>query len=190
MRRDQHPGIYAYGRLKPGVTPQQALMEMKSIAARLDQLHPDSNGNNSVTVRPLLDAIVEDVRPSLLVLATSVFFVLLIACANIANLLLTRATERHRELAVRIALGAGRGRLIRQMLTESVLLSIAGGVLGLFLAVWVTAALVHATPAGVPPRNEGAADGWVLSFTRGLSILTGMFFRIFPALHASRADGQ
>jgi putative ABC transport system permease protein len=188
MRRDEHPGIYAYGRLKPGVTPQQALMEMKSIAARLDQLHPDSNGNNSVTVRPLLDAIVEDVRPSLLVLATSVGFVLLIACANIANLLLTRATERHRELAVRIALGAGRGRLIRQMLTESIVLSLLGGTLGFLLSVWITVVLLHAVPAGIPRLDEVSVDSRVLLFTLILSLATGVFFGIFPALQASQAN--
>lgn len=188
--RGNHPGIYAYARLKPGITIDQARGEMTGIAQHLDELHPDSNGKDSVTLKPLLDAIVEDVRTPLLVLSGAVSFVLLIACANIANLLLARATERHRELAVRVALGATRGRLIRQVLTESVLLSIAGGVLGLCLAVWVTAALVHATPAGVPRMDEVSADGWVLSFTFVLSILTGIVFGIFPALQASRADVQ
>jgi putative ABC transport system permease protein len=186
--RGNHPGIYAYARLKPGVNMSQALGEMKSIAQHLDELYPASNGKDSVTLKPLLDAIVEDVRPPLLVLSFAVGFVLLIACANIANLLLARATERHRELAVRVALGATRGRLIRQMLTESVLLSLAGGILGLILAVWITAALVHATPRGVPRIDEASADMSVLCFTLGLSLATGIFFGIFPALQATRAE--
>jgi predicted permease len=188
VNRGNHPGIYAYGRLKPGVTVQEASTEMKSIASRLDKLHPDSNGNDSVTMRPLLDAIVEDVRPSLLVLAAAVGFVLLIACANIANLLLARATERNRELAVRIALGAGRGRLIRQMLTESIVLSLLGGTLGFLLSLWVTVVLVHAVPAGIPRLDEVSVDRRVLLFTFVLSVVTGIFFGVFPALQASHAD--
>jgi putative ABC transport system permease protein len=186
--RGNHPGIYAYARLKPGVTVAKAQSEMKSIAQRIDQLHPDSNGNDTVTVQPLLDAIVEDVRPSLLVLMAAVGFVLLIACANIANLQLARATERYREIAVRMALGAGRARLIRQLLTENILLAIAGGVFGIVVGVWLTSALVRATPTGVPRLNEVALDRYVLSFSVVLSILTGIFFGIFPALQASRAN--
>ena len=186
--RGNHPGIYAYARLKPNVSVSQARGEMQGIAQHLDELHPDSNGKDSLTLKPLLDAIVEDVRSPLLVLSFAVGFVLLIACANIANLLLARATERQRELAVRVALGATRGRLVRQMLTESVLLSLAGGILGLFMAVWITAALVRATPRGVPRMDEATADLSVMSFTLGLSLATGIFFGIFPALQATRAE--
>ena len=189
-RRGNHPGIYAYARLKPGVSFEQASVQMKGIAQRLDQLHPDSNGTDSVVVRPLLGAIVEDVRSALLVLSGAVAFVLLIACANIANLLLVRATERYRELAVRMALGAGRTRLVRQMLTESLLLSVVGGGLGLLLAIWITSAIVHATPVGVPRIDEVSVDRWVLLFTLGISIATGIFFGVFPALQASHTDVQ
>jgi putative ABC transport system permease protein len=186
--RGSHPGIYAYARLKPGVTVAQAQSEMKSIAQRLDQFHPDSNGNDTVVVQPLLDAVVEDVRPSLLVLMAAVGFVLLIACANIANLQLARAAERYREVAVRMALGAGRARLLRQMLTENILLALAGGAFGILLGVWLTSVLVSATATGIPRLNEVALDRYVLAFSIALSVLTGIFFGIFPALQASRVD--
>ena len=187
-RRGEHPGIYAYARLRPGIKVEQARAEMTAIAQRLDQLHPEANGKDSVAVQPLLDAIVEDVRPSLLVLMVSVGLVLLIACVNIANLQLARATDRYKELAVRMALGAGRTRLVRQMLTESLLLSLVGGTLGLLLALWVTAGLVQFTTSGLPRLNEISADRTVLIFSLVVSILTGILFGIFPALQASRTD--
>ena len=187
-KRGEHPGIYAYARLKAGVNVEQARTEMKAIAQRLDNLYPQSNGRDSVAVQPLLDAIVEDVRPSLVVLMVSVGLVLLIACVNIANLQLARATDRHKELAVRMALGAGRARLVRQMLTESLLLSMVGGMLGLVLATWVTSSLLQITTSGLPRLNEISTDRTVLVFSLLVSIFTGILFGIFPALQASLTD--
>jgi len=189
-RRGEHPGIYGYARLKSGVSLEQARFEMRSIAQRLAQQHPQDNSGHSVNVQPLLGAIVEDVRPSLLLLMGAVGFVLLIACANLANLLLARTTERQREIAVRIALGAGKSRIIRQLLTESVLLSLVGGTLGLLLAVWITAALAGSRVTGVPRMDEVSPDAAVLLFTLGMSVLTGFFFGMIPAMQAWRTDVQ
>jgi putative ABC transport system permease protein len=186
--RGEHPGILAYARMKPGVTLAQARTEMTAIAARIDQLHPQTNGQDSVTVKPLLDAVVEDVRPSLILLMAAVGLVLLIACVNIANLQLARATDRYKELSVRMALGAGRARLVRQLLTESVLLSLAGGALGLLLAAWISGGLLRFVPANLPRFNEISTDRSVLIFSLVLSVLTGILFGIFPALQVSGTD--
>ena len=140
-RRDNHPGIYAYALLKPGVSVEQARAQLDSIAGRLAKQYPKSNLGITISVEPLLGAIVQDVRPSLLILMGAVGFVLLICCANVANLLMARATERQREVAIRKALGAGRWRLARQLLTESVLLAFLGGIFGLLIAWWTTRGL-------------------------------------------------
>ncbi|HKN59738.1 MAG TPA: ABC transporter permease [Candidatus Acidoferrales bacterium] len=187
-RRDNHPGMYAYALLKPGVTVEQARAQMVSIAGRLSKQYVQTNLGISASVEPLLGAVVDDVRPSLLVLMGAVGFVLLIGCANVANLLVARATERQREVAIRKALGAGRWRLARQLLTESVLLAFLGGVLGLLIAWWATQGLASAASGAVPRIGDVRVDGWVLAFTFALSLLTGIFFGIFPVLHASRAD--
>jgi len=188
--RGDHPGMYAIARLKPGVTVEQGLAEMKSIAVRLAQKYPDTNKGHSATVAPLLNAYVDDVRPPLLVLLVAVGLVLLIACGNIANLLLARATERYRELAVRRALGAGPWRLVRQSLTESVVLSVAGGGLGVLCAAWAMRGLAHLSYASVPRLEESSLDFTVFLFTLGLSVLTGIVFGTLPAWHASRTDVQ
>ena len=186
--RGSHPGIYAYARMKRGVTIDQARTEMSGIASRLAKQYPDSNGGHGVTVAPLLLAVVEEVRPSLLLLMGAVGFVLLIACANVANLLLARANERKKEISIRRALGAGRWQLVRQLLTESLLLSMIGGGLGLLLAQWLTAAVASSGIVNVPRIEDVSVDRGVITFTLGLSIVTGLFFGIFPALHAWRAD--
>ena len=183
--RDDHRGIYAYALLKPGVTIEQAREQMVSIAARLGKQYPKTNVNTGATVEPLLGVIVQDVRPSLLILMGAVGFVLLICCANVANLLMSRATERQREVAVRKALGAGRWRLARQLLTESVVLALLGGVFGLVIAWWVTRGLAGVAAGAVPRIGEVSVDGRVQTFTLAISVLTGICFGVFPLLHAS-----
>jgi putative ABC transport system permease protein len=186
--RSSHPGIYALARMKPGVILQQASTEMSGIAARLQKQYPKSNTGIGVSVDSVLNAYVGDIRPALLVLMAAVGFVLLIACANIANLSLARTTERNRELAIRTALGAGRFRLMRQLMTESMLLALIGGTLGLLVAYGVTNAVAKVSTSSVPRVDTVSIDGSVLLFTLGISLLTGLFFGLIPAWHASRTD--
>jgi predicted permease len=183
--REMHPGMYVVGRLKPGVTETQAQSEMTAIAARLAEAYPKSNSKHGVNVTSLTGVIVGNVRPTLLVLLGAVGFVLLIACANVANLLLARSTGRQKEIAIRSAIGAGRGRVIRQLLTESVVLALAGGIAGLAIARWGTQAVLAAVPGGLPRMENIGVDGWVLAFTLGVSLLTGVVFGLVPALQIS-----
>jgi predicted permease len=186
--RDNHPGLFGWARLKQGVTQEKALNELKQIAARLAQQYPDSNASVSVTVTPLLENQVGDYRASLTLLLGAVGLVLLIACANLANLLAARGAARAREFAVRAAVGASRWQIIRQLLIESVVLALVGGGLGLCLAAWGRDLLVALSPAGVPRFQDLPLDGWVLSFSLALSIVTSLLFGLWPAWHTSRAD--
>jgi putative ABC transport system permease protein len=176
------------GRLKPDVTLSQAQSEMTAIGKRLEQQYQDKNAGKGVSVVSLYEEMVSPVRPALLILLGAVGFVLLIACANVANLLLARASTRQREIAIRTALGASRVRVIRQLLTESLLLSITGGVIGLLLAFWGVDFLSAAIPADIPRIKEMGLDLNVLAFTTGIAILTGVIFGLVPALQVSKPD--
>jgi putative ABC transport system permease protein len=187
--RGTHSGLNVLARLKPGVTLQQARAEMDTISGRLEQQYPNTNTGVGVVMRLLTEQVVRDIRPALLVLLGAVGFVLLIACANVANLMLTRAAARQKEIAVRSAMGAARGRLIRQLLTESVFLAVLGGSLGILLADLAINTLKRmAVPGSIPRLGEISIDTSVLGFTLAISLLTGMIFGLAPALKATKLD--
>ena len=185
--RSQHP-LYAVARLKPGITVGRAQSDMSAIAKRLADEYPATNKQVGAAVVPLKDQIVGNTGTALLVLLGAAGCVLLIACANVANLLLAKAATRQREMAIRTAIGAGRGRLIRQMVTESVLIALVGGALGLVLARFCMKLLVALIPTGLAGASGLSIDGRLLAFTLGVALLTGIVFGLAPALETTRLE--
>jgi putative ABC transport system permease protein len=186
--RNWHPGIIAIARLKPGVSRETARAEMVGITKRLEEQYPDYNTGTSADVVGLQEQLVQNVRPALILLLGAVSLVLLIACVNVANLLLARASSRGREVAIRTAMGAGRGRVVRQLLTESVLLSLGGGLLGIFFAWASLGPLLKISAGSVPQVVPIELDRSVLVFTFVVSLITGLFFGLVPALRTAKLD--
>lgn len=184
VRRGRY--LQAAARLAPGVSVEQARAEMDGIAARLAKQYVEANAGWGASVVPLRDQLAGEIKPALLVLLGAVGFVLLISCVNVASLLLARAAGRHKEMAVRSAMGAGRRRIIRQLLTESLLLALLGGLFGLLLARWCVEALVAMSPANLIDAEQVGVNPLVLGFTLAVSLLTGLLFGLAPALEASR----
>jgi putative ABC transport system permease protein len=188
--RGNHSGLRVLARLAPEASLESARREMETIMLRLEKQYPDSNSGQRATVAVLDDVLFRDYRAALWILLAAVGVVLLIACANVAHLLLARASARRREFAIRTAIGAGRGRLVRQLLTESLLLSVVGGALGVVLATWALGPLLRLAPPEIPRLADTRIDPAVLLFTLAASTLTGILFGLVPAVQASRNDPQ
>jgi putative ABC transport system permease protein len=187
VSRKQH-WVHAFARLKPGVSSAAGLSDLETISKRLAAQYPEADSGRVAMIRPIRDVMIGNLRPALLLLQGAAALVLLIACANLANLTLSRTMGRRRELAVRAALGAGRARLMRQLVTESVLLSVTGGILGVAIAIAATRVLLSLNPDVLPPPFKAGLDGSVVLFSLALSVVTGLIFGLLPALDAARAD--
>lgn len=187
--RENHPGLYAIARLKPGMSLEKAQIEMDIIAAQLEKEHPKTNPDNKILVKTLYERAVGSIRDPLFLLLASVAAILLIACANVANLMLARSVSRNKEIAIRAVLGANRIRIIRQLLTESIILAITGGLFGLLLAYWGIGAIINFPGLeNIPNMLEVTIDNQVLFFTLLLSSFTGVVFGLVPALQATKID--